>query len=159
MTLTKRNDSFISALVEETYQSLPESEVGRSPTDLFEYFKRKGQEDAPVSNELISSSGLTCLPLLSIDKGNCYRLILKELVLDFPSNWSIFAEANNYGWGEVDRHGDHGHLLQVLSPYLPTGTTKLAVALSRAGSHMVLMNHDQELRLTNLKNAFVKKAA
>lgn len=154
----KRADSFISKLLEETYQSLPASEVARSSMDLHEYFISKV---APVTDEIdegdkfIKESGLSYYSFVYNPHSQCFRLKINDYLFDFPINWSVFSKILEQKWIEIDQSNDDDMLLQAIASIVPSRPTKLALALNATGGgYVILGQNSQELIFRNLRNVF-----
>ncbi len=110
------DDTFMSRLIEETYTEPLEKDQSENVFDLRNYFeKRLNQVDHLSLKDYLGQHLLTCksLTLSSITK--CYRLIINEFILDFPSNWSIFAEIDKVNLICLDPSEDQDSLLDIFS--------------------------------------------
>jgi hypothetical protein len=109
-------DTLISQLIEETYSGPSDKDQPESFTDLRKYFeKRLNQVDYLSISEYLSQNHLSHNELIYESLTGCYRLNFKQSVLDFPSNWSIFAEIKNANYIYVDQARDQDYLLDVFS--------------------------------------------
>ncbi len=114
--MSNTEDTLISQLISETYDDGPEKEQPIDLLDLRNYFERKINEVEFLSiADYLDQNNLEMSELLLQDQTQCYRLIYNQSVLDFPSNWSIFAEMETKNLVYVDATIDQDFLLDIFS--------------------------------------------
>lgn len=96
MLKLKPDDLFISRLVEETYEFVPDEETSKSPTDLYKYFQTHEEVSTgldPRDNLLFSyfNAHDICFSPLKLESHiRCYRAEIGETTFEFPTNWGTF---------------------------------------------------------------------
>ncbi len=110
------DDTLISKLISETYLEANDKDQPNSFVDLRNYFeKRLNEIDYLCINEYLIQNELAFAELKMHGQSQCYRLVLKKSVLDFPSNWSIFKEIKSQDLIYVDQSLDQEFLLDIFS--------------------------------------------
>tara|TARA_R110000868_G_scaffold100128_3_gene275385 strand:- start:16726 stop:17217 length:492 start_codon:yes stop_codon:yes gene_type:complete len=94
MAFGNNDDNLISHLLEETYQSLPHSNIENSHQSLDQHFDKLSLESSalldPTLENFIARQSEQTLDLEYLAKIGCYRLRNGEHVLDLPGNWDVF---------------------------------------------------------------------
>jgi hypothetical protein len=110
------DDTLISKLISETYIEAPDKDQPNAVSDLRNYFEKKLNEVEFISmDDYLAQHCLKMSKLKLQAQTQCYRLIYKKSVLDFPSNWSIFKEIKNEDVVYVDQSLDQDFLLDIFS--------------------------------------------
>ena len=105
------DDTLISKLISETYSESTEKDQPNAVVDLRNYFEKKLNEVDFISiSDYLSQHNLSMSNVVFQTQSQCYRLVLNESVLDFPSNWSIFKEINSEDLVYVDQSLDQDFL-------------------------------------------------
>lgn len=132
------DDTFISKLLTETYTESHEDSPN-AVVDLRNYFERKLNEvDFNSINDYLGQHNLSMSNVVFQSKTQCYRLVLNESVLDFPSNWSIFKDIKNEDLVYVDQSLDQDFLLDIFSE------------LNGAFFNLALVKDNKEVKLVYL---------
>ena len=110
------DDTLISKLISETYSDSTEKDQPNAVLDLRNYFEKKLNEVDFISiSDYLSQHNLSMSNVVFQTQSQCYRLVINESVLDFPSNWSIFKEINSEDLVYVDQSLDQDFLLDIFS--------------------------------------------
>jgi hypothetical protein len=110
------DDTLISKLISETYLEGSEKESPSATGDLRNYFERKLNEVDFISiSDYLSQHNLSVSNLIFQSATQCYRLVLNESTIDFPSNWSIFNEIKTENLVYLDQSLDQDFLLDIFS--------------------------------------------
>lgn len=110
------DDTLISKLISETYSDSTEKDQPNAVVDLRNYFEKKLNEVDFISiNDYLSQHNLSMSNVVFQTQTQCYRLVLNNSVLDFPSNWSIFKEIKSEDLVFVDQSLDQDFLLDIFS--------------------------------------------
>lgn len=110
------DDTLISKLISETYNEAVEKDQPNAVFDLRNYFEKKLNEvDFLSINDYLSQHNLSMSNVVFQTQTQCYRLVLNESVMDFPSNWSIFKEIKSEDVVYVDQSLDQDFLLDIFS--------------------------------------------
>jgi len=108
------DDTLISKLISETYTEADDKDQPNSFIDLRIYFeKRLNEVDFLSISDYLSQNNLSTAILVYNPNNQCFRLCLKEAILDFPSNWSIFKEIKSQDLIYVDQSLDQDYLLDI----------------------------------------------
>ena len=100
-TNNNSDDLFIHKLLEETYDSIPQEEQSLGHSDLKNYFESKNENE---SSEI------------SVKKyKDFYRIEIDGNEIDFPNNWGIFSDLENYSDYAITSDNDTDLLLELLS--------------------------------------------
>jgi hypothetical protein len=126
-------------ITEETYQD--DDTSASPPINLVNYFEKKLNEVDFISlkNYLAHEEILYC-PLTFNHLTRCYRIVLGNTEIDFPSNWSIFNKFQTESLVHVKATDDEDFLCEVF--------------LSQTGevNILVLANDNEESRLIFLSS-------
>ena len=110
------DDTLISKLISETYTEADDKDQPNCFIDLRNYFeKRLNEVDFLSITDYLAQNNLSTVMLVYNSNNQCFRLCLKEAVLDFPSNWSIFKEIKSQDLIYVDQSLDQDYLLDIFS--------------------------------------------
>ncbi|MBC7427531.1 MAG: hypothetical protein H7336_02895 [Bacteriovorax sp.] len=110
------DDTLISKLISETYTDNADKESPSAVSDLRNYFEKKLNEvDFLSINDYLVQHDLSMSNLVFQTATECYRLVVNEATLDFPSNWSIFREIKSEDLVYVDQSLDQDFLLDIFS--------------------------------------------
>lgn len=110
-----KNDELISKLIEETCNE-EEAPAAKAVESLSDYFDRKVNQVEFLSlSKYITQQGLESSKLSYNAETKCYRLEIKEMKLDFPSNWSVFEGLNQNNFAYINRENDHDFLCDIFS--------------------------------------------
>lgn len=110
------DDKLISKLLTETCIEAPDKDQPNAVLDLRNYFERKLNEVDFISiNDYLIQHSLDMSKLTFQNMSQCYRLVFKGSVLDFPSNWSIFKDIKSDDMVYVDQSLDQDFLLDIFS--------------------------------------------
>ena len=116
MSYMSNDDTLISKLISETYNDSVEKDQPNAVSDLRNYFEKKLNEvDFLSINDYLSQHNLSMSNVVFQTKTQCYRLVVKDSVMDFPSNWSIFKEIKSEDVVYVDQSLDQDFLLDIFS--------------------------------------------
>ncbi|MGZ3789266.1 MAG: hypothetical protein ACXVLQ_12130 [Bacteriovorax sp.] len=109
-------DTLLSKLIEETCSKSDEKDQPNSFVDLRDYFeKRLNEVDFLSITDYLIQHHLEHQSLLFMSKSGCYRVTIKDSILDFPSNWSVFKDIKTTDLLFVDQALDHDFLLDIFS--------------------------------------------
>ncbi len=86
-----QDDNLLNVLLKETYESLAEDNDFKNSKDLLDYYNQKQGELEIDFFKYGKLYGGKVLPCEYIEKTSCFRLKINSLILDFPSNWSVFS--------------------------------------------------------------------
>lgn len=98
--MTRRSDDgFISMLLQETYQSVPEEEISKTNSDLQEYFTQCEMNSKVPEGDILLLNFLekNCNGIYKIYYNkmiSCFRLKFQSNLLDFPKTWGEFRVLN-----------------------------------------------------------------
>lgn len=134
----KNDDWLIGKLLEETYQSLPEGELSKSPDDLLQYFDAHQNKSAPDSRDhlltgYLKGQGIVFSSLSFNRRSGCFRAAIGDTCLDIPSNWGVFSSI------EVDRA--ENQLIQIKKAEDSLGLCEVLSSLIPYDSDMVILTH------------------
>jgi hypothetical protein len=114
--MSNNEDTLISKLIEETCSESTDKDLNSDFVDLRKYFeKRLNEVDFVSMDDYLDQHHLTHQALMFQSQSGCYRLIFKQSLLDFPSNWSIFKNIKNENLIYVDQSKDDDYLLDIFS--------------------------------------------
>lgn len=151
-------DTLISKLIEETYSEPAEKEQVESFVDLRKYFeKRLNEVDFNSISDYLNQHHLSHQPLTFVMRSGCYRLIFKQSVLDFPSNWSIFKEIASTDLVYLDQSHDQDFLLDVFSEICGSFQNIALVRESQDIQLVFLPDEDSHNHIEWMKCYFEKK--
>ena len=132
-------DTLISKLIEETCNDHADKDQLEAVVDLRNYFeKRLNQVDYLSLVDYLNQQQLPFESLSYIQDTCCYQLICKDIVLDFPSNWSVFQNIETNKLIFIDREVDHDFLLDIFTEV--TGNFR----------NIAIINEDQKINLVFL---------
>lgn len=110
------DDTLISRLLSETYTESDDKDQPNTYVDLRHYFEKKLNEvDFNSIASYLEQNSLKAIKLSFQSNTFCYRLIMKDSILDFPSNWSIFKEIKSQDLIYVDSSLDQDFLLDLFA--------------------------------------------
>ncbi len=151
-------DTLISKLIEETYTESVEKDQPNTHVDLRMYFeKRLNEVDFGSISDYIDQNFLSHFQLVFINNIGCYRLTLKESVLDFPSNWSIFKDVSSSDLVYVDQSLDQDFLLDVMSELYGNIQSFILVRESDKVEMVLLSDEKSHEHIKWMRNYFEKK--
>jgi len=152
------DDAFMSKLIEETCTEAVEKDQPESSFDLRNYFeKRLNQVDHLSIKDYLEQHFLKCNSLTFLSTTMCYRLIINNYILDFPSNWSIFAEIGRNDLILLDNSEDSDYLLDVFSE-ISGHNSNIALFKDNEEIHLVLVPGLNSIEhFTWIKSYFEKK--
>lgn len=140
------DDTLISKLISETYLDQSDKDQPNSFVDLRNYFeKRLNEVDYLCINEYLIQNELAFVELKMQGQSQCYRLVLKKSVMDFPSNWSIFKEIKSQDLIYVDQSLDQDYLLDIFSE------------LTGSQSNLALVKDENQVKLVFLPEEVSKE--
>ncbi len=114
--MSNNEDTLISKLIEETCTESGERDQDTSFVDLRKYFeKRLNEVDFVSISDYMDQHHLSHQVLSYQRNSSCYRLLFKQSVLDFPSNWSVFGHIQNEDLIYIDPTSDDDFLLDIFS--------------------------------------------
>jgi len=130
MSNHKRDDIFITRMLEETYRFVPERESGKLSTDLLTYYNHQdnlshadsGLDATSVFNEL----DLEFVKWEFCESNSCFRFKYNETLLDIPVNWAfchkIFVawQSSREIFFSINSQSEDAHFWEVfnlLTPY------------------------------------------
>ena len=109
-------DLFMSQITEETCAEAVEETAPGKCVDFQKYFeKRLNQFEFNSLIDYLDQQSLNHHSLEFQTTSLCYRLNIKDSILDFPSNWSIFEEISTKEIIPVDPSVDHNFLIDIFS--------------------------------------------
>jgi len=110
------DDTLISRLLSETYTETDDHDQPNTFVDLRNYFEKKLNEvDFNSIASYLEHNSLKAIELSFQSNTLCYRLIMKDSILDFPSNWSIFKEIKSQDLIYIDSSLDQDFLLDIFA--------------------------------------------
>jgi hypothetical protein len=94
----ENDDGLINILMEETYQSIGDDVEAASPEDLLNYYHQHENsqlsESVPVSfQQYVAENNCSLYEFEFRESSLCFRLKSDDVIIDFPSNWSVFSDA------------------------------------------------------------------
>ena len=134
-------DTLISKLIEETCKSQSEESEQLSPAvDLRSYFEKKlNQVEYHSLMDYLGQNQIMFKNMPLQKETGCYQLHWNEMVLDFPSNWSIFQNIQTSELIFVDRDVDNDFLLDIFAEV--TGSfNNIAVTKEGDSVNLVLLD-------------------
>jgi hypothetical protein len=137
------NDDFlISQLISETYDEAPQKEQPNDVCDLRNYFEKKLNEVEFISvKQYLSQNSLRAQSVKYIENIKCFRVVLNNHVLDFPSNWSIFNDLSKENLIYLESKNDQDFLIDIFSE-LTGEQTNLAMIKHDSQISMVFVPED-----------------
>ena len=135
------DDTLISQLIAETCKEPDEKDSTENFVDLRNYFeKRLNQVSFNSVSEYLCQQQLSFRPLVFENNIGCYRVEMNEMVLDFPSNWSIFKNISNSDFLYLDQSNDQDFLIDIFSE------------LSESADNIAIVKEENEIQLIFLSN-------
>jgi hypothetical protein len=114
--MSSNDDILISKLIEETCTDGVEKDQPNSFVDLRNYFeKRLNEVDFISIADYLDQHHLDHQELSLQSQSGCYRLVLKQSILDFPSNWSIFSSIKDSDLVFLNQSMDQDYLLDLFA--------------------------------------------
>lgn len=159
-THMSNEDTLISQLISETYTDGAEADQPNNCIDLRNYFeKRLNQVDYISIWDYLDQHDLSHESMVFHARSGCYRLNLKQSVLDFPLNWSIFKEINSSDLIYLDQSLDQDFLLDIFSEI--NGCIKNIALVKDNNEIQIIFLTDEESHshLKWIRNYFEKKNA
>lgn len=159
MISMNNDDTLIAKLISETYDSeADDKDLPNSFVDLRNYFeKRLNQVDFLSLSDYIGQNQLSAVEFIFQSNSMCYRLIMKDSILDFPSNWSIFKEIKSQDLIYVDQSLDQDFLLDI---FAELNGEYGNIALLKEGSVLKMVflpEHDSKEHIQWMRSYFEKK--
>ena len=150
-------DTLISMLIEETCSEKAEKDQTENVIDLQKYFeKRLNQVDYISIEDYFVQNDLNHQTLNYESKNGCYRLIFKQTILDFPSNWSIFNQIKNSDFVFVDNNVDDDFLLDIFTE-LSGLSQNIALVKEKNNVQLVFLSTEESVDHVNWMNEYFKK--
>ena len=141
----KNDDFLISQLISETYDDAPQKEQPNDVIDLRNYFEKKLNEIEFLSiKEYLTQNGLVAQSVKYIEQIKCFRIILNNHIIDFPSNWSIFNDLTKGNLIFLESKNDQDYLLEIFSE------------LRGIQSNLAILNHDSQISMVFLPEELSK---
>lgn len=114
--LSMNDDTLISKLISETYTESQDKDQPNNFVDLRNYFeKRLNEVDFISLSDYLGQNEIHSVLLEYRKDSQCYRMIIKNSVLDFPSNWSVFKELKSQDIIYIDQSLDQDFLLDIFA--------------------------------------------
>ena len=150
-------DTLISMLIEETCNEKVDKDQPENVVDLQKYFeKRLNQVDYISIEDYFAQNDLIHQELHYESKNGCFRLILKQTILDFPSNWSIFNQIKNSDFVYVDSNGDVDFLLDIFTE-LNGSSQSIALVKEKNIVKLVFFSTEESMDHVNWMSEYFKK--
>ncbi len=141
------NDDFlISQLISETYDEAPQKEQPNDVSDLRNYFEKKLNEVEFISvKQYLFQNGLKAQSVKYIDSIKCFRIVLNNHVLDFPSNWSIFKDLAQQSLIYLESKNDQDFLIDIFSE------------LNGEQANVAMIKHDSQISMVFVPEEVAKE--
>lgn len=149
------HDLLLKKITEETYQDDVSSS---SPVSLVNYFeKRLNEVDFLSLKTYLTNEEILFLPMVYSEVTKCYRVILGQSEIDFPSNWSIFNKFGSEYLLHVKAETDEDFLCEIFLSLV--GEVKIIVlATDENGPHLIfLSSENSEKHFEWIENYFASK--
>lgn len=149
------HDLLLKQITEETY--LDDVSVS-SPISLVNYFeKRLNEVDFLSLKTYLANEEVLFLPMNYCEATKCYRVLLGQTVIDFPSNWSIFNKFSSEHLVHVKANADEDFLCEIFLSLL--GEVKIIVLATDENEPnlIFLSNEKSDKHLEWIENYFAKK--
>lgn len=126
--------------MEETYRELPAKDSGKPSSQLLDYFNEKSilKNEGRNLEDIFCSSSTKYFKIFFSEKTKCFKV--KDLNIDFPSNWSVFkalhmAFANNVSLVLNINEFDSSMLYPLLSKFCEY-EAKIYITCSKDGMYL-----------------------
>jgi hypothetical protein len=138
------DDYLISKLIEETCKEdkevLDESDSSKI-TELQSYFEKRVNQVEYISiDKYMIQQNLVVFKLKFLDTNKCFRLSAEKIILDFPSNWSVFQGFEFQKIQLIDYQNDKDLLCEVLSEVL--GHCESIALVNDSGNYNMIVFKD-----------------
>jgi hypothetical protein len=162
------DDTFITKLMEETYQFIPDNDSCKNSVDLWNYFSKQNELTLEERKSQVSSFDLFCqkrkltyCETQYISSLSCFRIKYQDRILDVPRNWSFFKQLYvgiKNGLDQlihIDQSNDYDLFLQVFPQMtgLPQDIELIAICSARK-LYMIFDRLEDKILLQDLKNFF-----
>lgn len=132
-------DTLISKLIEETCADTSDSQPTGEVVNLQNYFEKKLNEVDFISlKSYLQHNDLQAEVMKFLQSTNCYRVVVNQSTLDFPSNWSIFQHIPASDLLVVDHMNDQDFLIDLFSE-LTGGEHHVAIAKEQEHIYLVFL--------------------
>lgn len=156
--MSNNDDILISKLIEETCTETIEKDQPNSFIDLRKYFeKRLNEVDFLSIADYLDQHHLAHQSVNYQERSKCYRLVFKQTILDFPSNWSIFKEIAKTDLVYVDQSLDQDYLLDIFSELCGSHQNIVLVRENQDVQLVFLPEENSKDHVTWMRNYFDKK--
>lgn len=149
MKTKKHDDGLLSELAKETCEGFQDEIESNSDfdksEDLRDYFeKRLNEVDYNSVVDYLVQQKIESDLLHFQDETKCYRMMLGDNVLDFPSNWSVFELISSKEIILLDNENDNDFLIDVFSE-LKGNVKQLLVVTDHRNKIRVVYIKDDEI--------------
>ena len=156
-----QKDSLIDLMVEETFGAHePTDHTNEQSLDDYFQMRLKGPSSGPELQTVYSylmPYQLNSLKIEYLNETQCYRIEQEFKVLDFPSNWSLFARLNELEQSdfiEINSENNDDFLFEILQNF-DAAASRFVICLDSAGSPTLFAfskQHEQTFEI--LKGVF-----
>lgn len=114
--MKESDDALINQLINDTYEDVSELEMPAKIEDLRFYFEKKLNEvDYNSIINYIEQNSLKMHGLAYVEETKCFQISSEQMVIDFPSNWSIFKDFASEDLVYLDEGLDQDMLLDIFN--------------------------------------------
>lgn len=148
-------DLLLKQITEETYQ---DDFSTSSPTSLVNYFeKRLNEVDFLSLKTYLANEEILFLPMTYNEVTKCYRVVMDQTPIDFPSNWSIFSRFGSEQLVHVKASADKDFLCEIFLSHV--GEVKIIMlATDENRSKLIFLSSEKsDKHLEWVENYFAKK--